>query len=72
MEVVYCGEVCWFAKAYGFISWSIDGVPQKDLFIHFSDIESDGFKTLVKGQKVSFKLGLNKHGDPKAVNLIVI
>jgi len=68
------GEVIWFdpKRGYGFIDWIKDGVKQKDLFVHFSDISCEGFKTLYKGQKVSFSLGVNKHGDPKAVEVVVL
>ena len=43
------GTVKWFneKKGYGFIS--CEGVD--DLFVHYSDIETDGFKTLSEGQK---------------------
>jgi len=73
-ELKYCGEVIFFdpKKGYGFIFWEIDGVKQKDLFVHFSDIVCEGFKTLYKDQKVSFGLGVNKNGDPKAVNVQVM
>lgn len=70
----FMGEVCWFdaRKGYGFILWEKDGVKQKDLFVHFSDVSCEGFKTLYKGQKVSFGLGTNKKGDPKAINVVVL
>jgi len=71
---VYDGTVIWFSslKGFGFIEWSIDSEKQKDLFIHFSDISVEGFKTLSKGQKVKFKLGLNKRDQPKAVEVIPV
>ena len=52
----YIGKVVWFdAKlGYGFISRTNDS----DLFVHWSDVESEGFKTLKKGQEVSFSIGL--------------
>lgn len=48
------GEVKWFdtKKGYGFIT-SDDG---KDFFVHYTGIVSDSFKTLDKGEKVSFEL----------------
>ena len=47
------GTVKWFneAKGYGFITPS-DGSP--DVFVHFSVIEGDGFKTLNEGQAVNY------------------
>lgn len=48
------GTVKWFneAKGYGFISNDDGG---DDVFVHFSAIEVDGFKTLKEGQKVTFE-----------------
>lgn len=48
------GKVKWFneSKGYGFITPD-DG--SKDVFVHFSSIQGDGFKTLVEGQAVSFE-----------------
>lgn len=68
------GVVIWFdpRKGFGFISWEKDGVKQKDLFAHWSDIAMEGFKTLYKDQKVSFGLGVNRNGDPKAVEIMIL
>ena len=58
------GTVKWFdtKKGYGFVADSVsDG---KDYFVHFSEIQSDGFKTLEEGQKVEFEIG---EGDKGAV-----
>jgi len=54
------GTVKWFneKKGYGFISCEGDD----DLFVHFRDIESDGFKTLTEGQKVKFEVGEGEKG----------
>jgi CspA family cold shock protein len=48
------GTVKWFRneKGYGFIT----GEDGQDVFVHFSAIEMDGFKTLEEGQKVSFEV----------------
>lgn len=48
------GTVKWFSneKGYGFIERE-DG---EDLFVHFSEIQIDGFKTLNEGQKVEFEV----------------
>jgi cold shock protein len=68
---VFYGEVIWFDPklSYGFIKRENN---EPDLFVHFSDINAEGFKTLFKGQKVSFSLGVNKHGRPKATNVLVL
>ena len=73
-EEIFYGEVAWFQpkKGYGFILWEKDGVPQKDIFVHFSDINVEGFKTVYKHQKVSFSIGVNKRNDPKAINVTIL
>lgn len=70
----FIGDVIWFdpKRGFGFVEWEKDGVKQKDLFVHFSDISCEGFKTLYKGQKVSFGLGVNVRGVPKAVEVTVL
>jgi CspA family cold shock protein len=52
------GRVKWFndAKGYGFIEQD----SGEDVFVHFSSIEMDGFKTLAEGQEVQFEI---KTGD---------
>ncbi|ARU54723.1 MAG: cold-shock protein [Pseudomonadales bacterium] len=54
------GTVKWFneSKGYGFITR--DG--GRDLFVHFSSIQTDGFKTLKEGQKVAFIEGVGQKG----------
>ena len=49
------GTVKWFndSKGFGFITPEQGG---KDLFAHFSAIQSQGFKTLVEGQRVTFEV----------------
>jgi cold shock protein len=61
------GTVKWFdeAKGYGFITPE-DG--SKDLFVHFSNIASDGFKTLAEGTTVSFDPRQGQKG-PEAINV---
>jgi len=71
---VYHGEVCWFdpKRGFGFLLWEKEGIKQTDLFVHFSDVSCEGYKTLYKGQKVSFSLGLNKMGLPKATEVQIL
>ncbi len=54
------GEVKWFnnTKGYGFIRKEDGG----DIFVHFSAIEGDGYKTLEQGQRVSFEVGSGPKG----------
>jgi CspA family cold shock protein len=61
------GIVKWFnnGKGFGFIEQA-DGGP--DLFVHYSDIVSDGFKSLVEGQEVTFEVADGPRG-PKAINV---
>ena len=58
------GTVKWFdsKKGYGFISEAESNDDDKDYFVHFSEIKSDGFKTLNEGQKVSFDIGESTKG----------
>ena len=61
------GTVKWFnaEKGYGFIQVE-DG---DDVFVHFSAIQSDGFKTLEEGQHVEFEITDGTRG-PQASNVI--
>ncbi len=49
------GTVKWFndAKGFGFITQDDGGA---DVFVHFSSIQGDGFKSLAEGQKVSYEV----------------
>ena len=60
------GVVKWFnaEKGYGFIS--IQG--EDDVFVHFSAIQSEGFKTLEEGQEVRFEVTQGAKG-PQAANV---
>ena len=61
------GVVKWFnpEKGYGFITPDEGG---KALFVHYSAIQSDGFKTLNEGQRVEFEVTQGQKG-PQAVNV---
>ncbi|MFD2168770.1 cold shock domain-containing protein [Tumebacillus lipolyticus] len=61
------GKVKWFnaEKGYGFIEREDGG----DVFVHFSAIQTDGFKTLEEGQSVSFDIVDGARG-PQAANVI--
>ena len=63
------GKVKWFndAKGYGFIERE-DG---EDVFVHFTAIQSDGFKTLAEGQAVEFEV-LNGQKGPQASNVLKV
>ncbi|MBC8428403.1 cold-shock protein [bacterium] len=58
------GKVKWFdaKKGYGFISDTATD-NAKDYFVHFSEIKTDGFRTLEEGQKVSFEIGDGQKGE---------
>lgn len=73
LEVFY-GKVEFFSnkKGYGFIKWEKNGIPQQDMFCHFSDLGMQGYKSLQKEQSVSFSIGKNKDGKPKAINVKII
>ncbi len=61
------GTVKWFneSKGFGFIAPS-DGT--KDVFVHFSAITSDGFRTLAEGQEVTYDVESGPKG-PQATNV---
>ncbi len=64
------GKVKWFKadKGYGFITVEGQG---KDIFVHWSAINSDGFKTLEEGQTVKFDIVEGDRG-PQASNVTVV
>ena len=61
------GTVKWFnaAKGYGFIT-STDG---EDVFVHYSAVQDDGYKSLKQGQKVEFEIVTSQKGE-QAANVI--
>jgi len=62
------GTVKWFneSKGFGFISPEDGG---KDVFVHFSAIQADGFRTLAEGQAVTFDVEDGPKG-PQATNVM--
>ena len=63
------GTVKWFneTKGYGFVTTD----EGKDVFIHFSAIAMDGFKSLAEGQRVEFEITQGQKG-PQASNVVKI
>ncbi len=63
------GTVKWFngQKGFGFIT----GEDGNDVFAHFSQINSEGYKSLEEGQKVSFDVAKGAKG-PQAENITII
>lgn len=60
------GTVKWFSdkKGYGFITRE----GEDDVFVHYSSIQGDGFRTLREGEKVGFEIIQGERG-PKATNV---
>lgn len=65
------GVVKWFnnKKGYGFIRQ--DGIAD-DIFIHYSSIAMEGYKTLREREKVSYELTTTENGKLQAENVVVI
>ncbi|MBA3027322.1 MAG: cold-shock protein [Proteobacteria bacterium] len=63
------GIVKWFSdkKGYGFIEQEQGG----DIFVHFSAITMNGFKTLAEGERVSFEVEVGDRG-PSAKNVMKV
>ncbi|HTI20839.1 cold-shock protein [Kutzneria chonburiensis] len=64
------GTVKWFnsEKGFGFIAPSDGGA---DVFVHYSEIQGNGFRTLEENQKVSFEVGQGQKG-PQAMGVRAI
>jgi CspA family cold shock protein len=64
------GKVKWFndSKGFGFIEGNEEG---EDIFVHYSSIQEEGFKTLKEGEEVSFDIIEGPKG-PQAANVVRI
>ncbi|OFX13138.1 MAG: hypothetical protein A2Z18_02055 [Armatimonadetes bacterium RBG_16_58_9] len=58
------GKVKWFSdsKGYGFIQTKGENGNGKDIFVHYSEIAKDGFRSLSPGQLVQFELSETPNG----------
>ncbi|GBD99621.1 cold shock-like protein CspE [bacterium BMS3Abin07] len=65
----YRGTVKWFneQKGFGFITQE----NGQDIFVHYSSIQTDGYKTLAEGQQVEFDIVEGEKG-PKATNVVKV
>ena len=65
--IMSVGKVKWFSdkKGYGFIE--VEG--GEDVFVHFSSVQADGYKSLKEGQSVEFDITTGQKG-PQASNVI--
>lgn len=64
------GTVKWFneTKGFGFIVTD----EGKDIFAHFTDIQTQGFKVLLEGQRVEFTVVQGKKKGPQASNIVIL
>jgi len=64
------GKVKWFnaGKGYGFIEQE----SGEDIFVHYSAIESEGFKSLNEGDAVEFEISEGENGKSQAVSVTIV
>lgn len=69
MTATVTGTVKWFndSKGFGFIEQE----SGPDVFVHFSAIKAEGFKSLAEGQKVEFNVTQGQKG-PQAENVVLV
>lgn len=62
------GTVAWFSnrRGYGFINRDDN---ERDVFVYYSNVQMDGYKTLKPGQKVEFDIEMIENKGPNAVNV---
>ncbi len=63
------GTVKWFnaSKGYGFIAPTPES--DKDIFVHYSEIQSEGYRSLTEGDGVEFEIAKGRNGKTQAVNV---
>ena len=62
------GKVKWFSNVKGFGFLEKEG-SEKDIFVHYSSIQGDGYKKLLEGEEVTFDLVEGEKG-PQAANVV--
>ena len=65
------GIVKWFNNKKGFGFIADPSGANNDIFVHYSEIRTDGYKTLEEGDTVEFELSPSERG-PKALNVVKI
>jgi cold shock protein len=63
------GVVSWFNDGRGFGFISRDDV-REDIFVHFSALQGDGYKSLTQGERVEFDVALGRDRRPQAENVV--